>query len=157
MFEKGIAEQQLNDLYGHVIFTGEYYLKGHYLRKERCKTLSKIQFSTIKEPVYITPDEIFETFVEVDDNLLISKENLQFNNISCKIGRNGFWVHFVLLFYIQMFLLVRIIFHLNCSFLLNIHLSENSNKIESIIVCIDPSLGEYFHNRSFYSNKLEKE
>ena len=75
VFEKGIAEQQqLNDLYGHVIFTGEYYLKGHYLRKERCKTLSKIQFSTIKEPVYITPDEILETFVEVDDNLQISKE-----------------------------------------------------------------------------------
>ena len=59
IIEKGIAEEKIKDRFGHVIFEGEYYLKGNYLRKGRSKTLSKLQFALIENPVYITPDEVF--------------------------------------------------------------------------------------------------
>ena len=41
--------------------------------------LSKLQFTVMKEPVmkepvYIMTDEVFETFMEVDENLQMSKE-----------------------------------------------------------------------------------
>ena len=72
--EKGIATSKIEDRFGHTILEGEYYLKGFYLRTTRSKMLFKLQFTVVKEPVYIMTDEVFETFIEVDENLQMSKE-----------------------------------------------------------------------------------
>ena len=70
--EKGIAKCKIEDR--HTILEGQYYLKVLYLRTTRSKTLSKLQFTVMKEPVYVMTDEVFETFIEVDKNLQMSKE-----------------------------------------------------------------------------------
>ena len=72
--EKGIAKSKIEDRFGHTILEGEHYLKAFYLRTARRKMLSKLQFTVMKEPVYIMTDEVFETYIEVDENLQMSKE-----------------------------------------------------------------------------------
>ena len=67
--EKGISKSKIEDRFGHTILEGKYYLNGFYLRTTRSKTLSKLQFTVMKEPVYVMTDEVFETFIEVDENL----------------------------------------------------------------------------------------
>ena len=63
----------MNDIYGHVIFPGEFYLKGHYLVKTRSKMVNKKQFKLVESPVLIQPDESFEHFIDINDDL--SMEN----------------------------------------------------------------------------------
>ena len=72
--EKAIAKSKIEDRYGNATLEGHYYFKGFYFRTTRSKTLFKLQYTVMKEPVYIMTDEVFETFIEVDENLQISKE-----------------------------------------------------------------------------------
>ena len=64
-----IAKSKIEDCFGHTILGGQYYLKWFYLRTIRSKTLSKLQFTMMKEHVYVMTDEVFETFIEMDENL----------------------------------------------------------------------------------------
>ena len=57
------------DQFGHVIFPGEFYLKGTYLQKSRSKFPSKKQFTILDFDVYVSPDEVFEPFVGIDTDL----------------------------------------------------------------------------------------
>ena len=72
--EKGIAECELRDRFGHVILVGEPYFKGNYLQKIRSRNISKFQFKLLPNPVYLEPDEVYQPFVEIDENLTITKE-----------------------------------------------------------------------------------
>ena len=71
--DKGIAISKIEDRFGHTNLEGQHYLKGFYLCTTRSKTLSKLQFTVMKEAVYVMTDEVFETFIEVDENLQMSK------------------------------------------------------------------------------------
>ena len=71
--EKGEAKQQLNDRYGHVISPGELFLKASYLSAARSKKINQKQFNILKGDVYCSPDEVFEVFLEIDDNLSMAK------------------------------------------------------------------------------------
>ena len=68
--EKGIAECELRDRFGHVVLVGEPYFKG----KIRSRNISKFQFKLLPNPVYLEPDEVYQPFVEIDENLTITKE-----------------------------------------------------------------------------------
>ena len=72
--EKGIAECELRDRFGHVVLVGEPYFKGNYLQKIRSRNISKFQFELLPNPVYLEPDEVYQPFVETDENLKITKE-----------------------------------------------------------------------------------
>ena len=72
--EKGITERELRDRFGHVVLVGEPYFKGNYLQKIRSRNISKFQFKLLPNPVYIEPDEVYQPFVETDENLTITKE-----------------------------------------------------------------------------------
>ena len=49
-------------------------VKGNYLQKIRSRNISKFQFKLLLNLVYIKPDEVYQPFVEIDENLTIAKE-----------------------------------------------------------------------------------
>ena len=49
--EKGIAECELRDRFGHAVLVGEPYFKGNYLKKIRSRNISKFQFKLLPNPV----------------------------------------------------------------------------------------------------------
>ena len=56
--EKGIAECELRDRFGHVVLVGEPYFKGNYLQKIRFRNISKFKFKLLPNPVCLEPDEV---------------------------------------------------------------------------------------------------
>ena len=72
--EKGIAECELRDRFGYVILVGEPYFNGNYLQKIRSRNISKFQFKLHPNPVYLQPDKVHQPFVEIEENLTITKE-----------------------------------------------------------------------------------
>ena len=62
----------MSDMYGHRISKGELYLRGNYLKVVRSKNVRWKKFEILNYEVLILPDEVFETFVEVTDDLTIS-------------------------------------------------------------------------------------
>ena len=72
--EKGIAVCELRDRFGHVVLVGEPYCKRNYLQKIRSRNISKFQFKLLLNPVYLETDEVYQPFVETDENLTITKE-----------------------------------------------------------------------------------
>ena len=67
--EKGTAEKYLTDPYGHFIGTGEKFLKGYYLKQCRSKQISKKKFQILPTPIVFAPDEVFDTYVDITDDL----------------------------------------------------------------------------------------
>ena len=61
----------MSDLYGHRISKGELHLHGNYLKVIRSKNILWKKFEILYE-VLIPPDEVFEIFVEVADDLTMS-------------------------------------------------------------------------------------
>ena len=59
----------MEDNYSHIILKGEHYLKGNYLRKGRSKTIAMAQLYLIEGTVFITPDEVYEAFVDINKDL----------------------------------------------------------------------------------------
>ena len=66
--EKCIAESQLKDQYGQVVFDDEPPIGKHFQ-----KFRSKNKFKLLPYAVYIKPDEVYQPFVEVDQNLTLRK------------------------------------------------------------------------------------
>ena len=55
--------------YGYVILLDWFYLKGNYLVKTTCKNVNKRKFRILDDPVLVTPDEIFDYFIDVKEDL----------------------------------------------------------------------------------------
>ena len=72
VIEKGRATQVMPDMYGHRISKGELYLRENYLKVVRSKNMLLKKFEILNYEVLIAPDEVFETFVEVSDDLTMS-------------------------------------------------------------------------------------
>ena len=69
--EKGTAEKDLTDPYGHFIGTSEKFLKGNYLKQCRSKQISRKKFQILSTPTVFAPDEVFETYVDITDDLYL--------------------------------------------------------------------------------------
>ena len=72
--EKGEAESEKTDPIGHVIATGELYIRGNYLKMERSRSNKFHKFSVLPYDVLITPDEVFDVFVDIKEDLTFEKE-----------------------------------------------------------------------------------
>ena len=72
--EKGIAECELRDQFGHVVLVGEPCFKGNYLQKIRSRNMSEFHFKLLPNPVYLEPDKVYQPFVETDESLTITKD-----------------------------------------------------------------------------------
>ena len=75
MEKRGQATEKLQGRYGHVILPGELYLDGRYLHKSRSRHPSKKKVNVFEHTVYMSPGEIFETFVEFADDLAMGNES----------------------------------------------------------------------------------
>ena len=70
LLEKKVqATEKLQDWYDHVILTGKLYLEGRYLHKFCSRHPGKKRLNVLNHAIYIGPGEVFETFVEFDDDL----------------------------------------------------------------------------------------
>ena len=81
---KGVAEGHISDPYGHFVAKGEKYFQGFYLKLGRSRNAKVKRFSTISTKIVIAPDEIYDTYVDFNDeleldinvyNMLIRKAN----------------------------------------------------------------------------------
>ena len=59
-------------MYGHRISKGESYLRGNYLKVVRSKNMLLKKFEILNFEVLIPPDEVFETFAAVADDLTMN-------------------------------------------------------------------------------------
>ena len=62
--KKGRATETMSDHYDHTIILSELFVKPNYLEHTRSKKLNKKQLTIIDYDVMITPDEVFEAFLE---------------------------------------------------------------------------------------------
>ena len=76
--EKGTAEKDLTDRYGHFIGTGENLLIRYYLKQCRSKQISKKKFQILSTPIVFAPDEIFDTYVDITDDLYLDVQSFSF-------------------------------------------------------------------------------
>ena len=65
---KGIADERLSDSWGHLILPKSRYFTGHYLKLARSRNILTKKFDLIPLTVYITPDEIYDSYIEIDEN-----------------------------------------------------------------------------------------
>ena len=64
-----MAESRLSDTYRHTILPGEKYFKGHYLKIGRLRIIFMKQLAVLPGDMYLSPDEIYNTYVDVNTNL----------------------------------------------------------------------------------------
>ena len=66
----------LRDCYGHTVLYGEMFFTGKYLQRldKKKKKTNKKQFKILEKDVYVTPDEIFEAFVRIADDLTMNDD-----------------------------------------------------------------------------------
>ena len=56
-------------MYGHVILSGEKYFKGHYFQIGRSRSISMKQPAVLAGDIYLSTDEIYDTYVDINTNL----------------------------------------------------------------------------------------
>ena len=69
VIEKGTAQKDLTDPYGHFNGNGERFLKGFYLKLSRSKHISKKKFQLLLTSIAFAQDEVFDTYVEFTEDL----------------------------------------------------------------------------------------
>ena len=61
----------LRDTWVHAALWGLRYLKGNYLKPVRLQNISFKKFDILPMSVIITPDEVYDTYVEIDKTTLL--------------------------------------------------------------------------------------
>ena len=67
--EKGVADKLLKDCHDHVINEGEIFFRGNYLKLVRSRNSNVKQFQVIQREVLLPPDEINDTYIDINDDL----------------------------------------------------------------------------------------
>ena len=75
VIEKQKATEKMSDNYGHNLMKGELYFRGNYLQLVRSKKMSNKQFKIIEKDVIISPEEVFETFIDVQEDLTMAVDS----------------------------------------------------------------------------------
>ena len=71
---KGIADERLSDSWDRLILPKSRYFTGHYLKLARSRNILTKKFDLIPLTVYITPDEIYDSYIEIDENLFLDSK-----------------------------------------------------------------------------------
>ena len=72
--EKGAAQKDLTDPYGHFIGNGERFLKGFYLKLSRSKHISKKKFQLLPTGIVV---EVFDTYIEITEDLYLDAQHFK--------------------------------------------------------------------------------
>ena len=67
--EKGVAGEAMKDCYDHVMSVGDMFFKGNYLKLTRSRNPNFKQFQIIQREVLLSPDEVDNTYVDINDDL----------------------------------------------------------------------------------------
>ena len=67
--EKGIAGEVMKDCYDHVMSVGDMFFRGNYLKLTRSRNPNFKQFQIIQREVLLSPDEVIDTYVDINDDL----------------------------------------------------------------------------------------
>ena len=71
---KGIADERLSDSWAHLLLPKSRYFTGHYLKLACSRNILTEKFDLIPLTVYITPDEIYDSYIEIDENLFLDSK-----------------------------------------------------------------------------------
>ena len=66
---KVVAEEDICNPYGQFVVKGERYFQGLYLKLLRSRNAKVKRLSTLPTRLVITPDEIYNTYVDFNDDL----------------------------------------------------------------------------------------
>ena len=66
---KGVAEEDICNPYGQFLAKGDRYFQGLYLKLLRSRNAKVKRLSTLPTRMVITPDEIYNTYVDFKDDL----------------------------------------------------------------------------------------
>ena len=82
---KGVAKKDMSDPYGHFISKDEKYFEGLYLKLERSRNANIKRFSKLPTRIVISPDEIYDSYVDINENLEIDMNlyNMLLRKASC--------------------------------------------------------------------------
>ena len=69
--EKGISNDTLSDNWGHVNLPGLRYFTGYYLKPVRSRSMQFKKFELLLLNIFITPDEVYDTYVEINSEMLL--------------------------------------------------------------------------------------
>ena len=70
--EKGLADKVLRDCFDHVINVSEHFFRGYYLKLVKSRNSTAKQFEVSERELLIPPDEISDTYVDINDSLQIN-------------------------------------------------------------------------------------
>ena len=59
------------DTWSHAVRPGLRYFKRNYLKPVRSRNKSSKKFDILPMSLIITPDEVYDTYVEIDKNILL--------------------------------------------------------------------------------------
>ena len=74
IIEKEISDRTLTDAWGHAVQPGLQYFKGNYLKPVSSRIKSSKKVDLLPMSVIMTPDEVYDTYVEIDKNMLLDVE-----------------------------------------------------------------------------------
>ena len=69
--EKEISDRTIMDTCSHAVRPGLRYFKRNYLKPVRSRNKSSKKFDILPMSLIITPDEVYDTYVEIDKNILL--------------------------------------------------------------------------------------
>ena len=61
----------ISDPYGHFVVKDERYFQGYYLKLCRSKDIKVKKFTILPAKIAVTPDEVYDTDVDINDDLEI--------------------------------------------------------------------------------------
>ena len=85
LVEKSVAAENLKNAYVHVIRTDELYIKLNYLKTIRSCSINHKQVRVVPTTVVFKPGEVYNTYVNIDENLQI---NINICNASLLKAKN---------------------------------------------------------------------
>ena len=69
LMSKDVAEMDISDPYVHSVAKGERYFQGYYLKLCRSKDIKIKKFTILLAKIAVTPDEVYDTYVDINDDL----------------------------------------------------------------------------------------
>ena len=61
----------ISDPYGHFVAKGASYFQGYYLKLCRSKDIKVNKFTILPAKIAVTPDEVYDTYVDINVDLEI--------------------------------------------------------------------------------------
>ena len=67
-----ISDGTFMDTSGHLVLVELRYFNGNYLKSFRSRNISFKKFDVLPMSAIITPEEVYDTYVEIDNNMLLN-------------------------------------------------------------------------------------